>query len=310
MSAFVPISDAALAAVGRDPAARLAVLDLYETANRTGYAPRPWDERGLAAQWGMGRKDVVDLLERLEAAGCIELLRSEPGRRQKSMLLVIDPTPKRRNQKTPEREPELEPEQSAMKADNGFSGTISRTRHGARPEPARASNVRALRTEQNRTDPPLPPLGGSAPGEGFPEEGGPAPAPAPAPTPAPPAAASPPSAGLPASACPPEPGLVERMLALQGQAAVHLPSRRDRQELERAVGSGSTEVELLELWQGAPAAGVEIVRWSVLLCPEMAALRQRIAEEARARQRSCRMYRAQPEPDRPIPPPPSRRPSS
>lgn len=95
---FVPIADAALAVAGHDRLARCAVLDLYEYANRTGYAAYPWEERELAAAWGMGRKAVVSLLEHLAAAGCIRLERSEPRSRQKSTLWVIDPVNRRRNQ--------------------------------------------------------------------------------------------------------------------------------------------------------------------------------------------------------------------
>lgn len=139
---FVPIADAALAVAGHDRLARCAVLDLYEHANRTGYAAYPWEERELAAAWGMGRKAVVSLLERLAAAGCVRLERSEPRSRQKSTLWVIDPASKRRNQtgnqtgnqnrnqnvpppmpdfddQEPELEPELEPDQEPPRADGG-----------------------------------------------------------------------------------------------------------------------------------------------------------------------------------------------
>lgn len=92
MTSFVAISHAALAAAGRDPSARLAVLDLYERAHRTGYAPRAWTERELGEEWGVDRKIVVRILQNLEAAGCIEVERAPSGSRRPSVLRVICPT--------------------------------------------------------------------------------------------------------------------------------------------------------------------------------------------------------------------------
>lgn len=84
---WVPIPQVAIAAVGRD--GRAAVLELYERAHRTGYAPRPWTERELAEEWGADRRLVVRVLERLVSVGAVVIERAPAGARRPSTLMVL-----------------------------------------------------------------------------------------------------------------------------------------------------------------------------------------------------------------------------
>jgi hypothetical protein len=87
VSGWVPIPQVAIDAVGRQ--GRGALLDLYDRAHRTGYAPRPWTERELAEEWALDRRVVVRVLDALVRAGVIEIERAPPGARQPSLLQVL-----------------------------------------------------------------------------------------------------------------------------------------------------------------------------------------------------------------------------
>ena len=87
MSGWVPIPQIAIDAVGRQ--GRGALLDLYDRANRTGYAPRAWTERELAEEWGLDRRVVVRVLDALVRVGVLEIDRAPPGARQPSLLRVL-----------------------------------------------------------------------------------------------------------------------------------------------------------------------------------------------------------------------------
>lgn len=88
MSGWVAIPHAALAVAGSDPVRRLAVLSLWEQADRVGYRWMPWVERDLAKAWATDRRGVCSLLEALEAAGCVQVERSAPRSRAPSRMLV------------------------------------------------------------------------------------------------------------------------------------------------------------------------------------------------------------------------------
>jgi hypothetical protein len=80
------IPEAASAAVGRD--GRIALIEIYERAHRTGYALREFTERELADEWCCGRTVAVRILNALAAIGLIEVRRSEPGSRKPSFMQV------------------------------------------------------------------------------------------------------------------------------------------------------------------------------------------------------------------------------
>jgi hypothetical protein len=87
VSGWVAIPQAAIVAAGRE--GRSAVLDLYDQADRSGYAPRLYTEQRLAEEWGVTRDRVRHLLRALEVAGCIEVEKSAPGARVASVLRVL-----------------------------------------------------------------------------------------------------------------------------------------------------------------------------------------------------------------------------
>ncbi len=138
MSGWVAIPHSAIAAAGRD--GRLAVLDLYERADRLGYGPLLVTDRELSDDWGVTRRGVWRILEALEAAGLVQLDRAEPGARRPSRVTVhpavsraVSQTrsqngsqngsqknngqTKEKDHRVPEREPDAEPDAEPSRAD-------------------------------------------------------------------------------------------------------------------------------------------------------------------------------------------------
>lgn len=96
MSGWIAIPHAALSAVGRE--GRLAVLDLWERADRCGYTWIRWTERGLAEDWGVDRRVVRDVIGALQDAGLVDVERAAPGSGQSSRLRVHSAVNQERNQ--------------------------------------------------------------------------------------------------------------------------------------------------------------------------------------------------------------------
>lgn len=149
MIGWLPIPHAALAAAGRD--GRLAVLDLYERAHLTGYGPIGFTDRELADEWGLGRKAVWSVLDRLERAGLITVERAEPGSRRASSVTVQRPVGEGRRHMEPIPEPVPEPEQMRENRQNGPAGATPGATHGASPEPARAELFPGAKTRADET---------------------------------------------------------------------------------------------------------------------------------------------------------------
>lgn len=173
MSSWVAIPHAAIAAAGRD--GRVAVLDLYERADRVGYAPLLFVERDLADDWGVDRRVVRRILDALHAAGLVVLERSAPGARQPSRVTVLPAVRpvvnqngnQTRNQndagsnvRTKILEPDAEPEREPARAEvfaRASEDQTSSSGAGSRAREADPATVDELVRLQVADEPTLPP---------------------------------------------------------------------------------------------------------------------------------------------------------
>jgi hypothetical protein len=96
VSGWVPIPNEAIAIAGKTN--RSGLVDLYDVASRTGWAPRRFTERGLAEEWGVDRRKVREFLDGLTAAGLVTVAWADPKSRQGSVLTVVPPLNQTRNQ--------------------------------------------------------------------------------------------------------------------------------------------------------------------------------------------------------------------
>jgi hypothetical protein len=90
VSGFVAVPNAALA-VCRDHAERYAVFDLATMADENRWGPFEAPEGMLGLRWGMGNRKANALLDRLVAAGVLQILKS-PLRSQARRIVMACPT--------------------------------------------------------------------------------------------------------------------------------------------------------------------------------------------------------------------------
>lgn len=150
--------EAAIAAVG--PQFYGPVLRLYERVHRMEWAPLCFTDRELGLEWDVGRRTVWLILERLERAGLVTVVKGGPaagGEAQPSWVHVRSPV-------SPVRVPATTPQKKPAERNN----RPTRSSPGPAPEPHGEVFARASVGDEIRSDQILSPT--PRPGRGAPEQ--------------------------------------------------------------------------------------------------------------------------------------------